>query len=81
MIQSLYHTVIDKISDVYSIDEKDYEVNIEGDISALYEDWIDEELDQENIQAIAIKMYFVSSWRCVLLKKMIGIYRSFRQDC
>ena len=69
------------MSNAYSIDDKDHEGNIEDNISALYKDWIDEELGREDIQAIVIKMYFVSLWRCVLLKKMIGVYRSFKQDC
>ena len=51
------NNVLSDHSDVLNTDDKDYEETIEEDgISAMYEDWIDE-LDQEDMQMMAMMMY------------------------
>ena len=54
-------TVNDMLSEVSSIEDKDYEETIEvDDISVLYKDWINE-LDREDVQIMAMMIcdYFV----------------------
>ena len=50
-------TVDNTLSEVCSTEDEDYEETIEeDDISMLYEDWINE-LDQEDVQMMAMMMY------------------------
>ena len=60
LIQSLYQTVNDTLSDISSVDDEDYQETFEED--HISEDWIDE-LDQKDIQLMTKMTYFVKQFK------------------